>query len=327
MAGIGNGVSGESITGFGVIGTGEYAGVVGQGGATGPGILALGSYGVVGGVGGEPSVISVNGVFPAVVTSLVNANKGFAALLSGKVLITDLLNGAAATFSGALSAASATFSGAVKAASATLSGALTAASGTFSGAVKAASATLSGALTGTSATMTGDVTVNGNINGKAAMFDGDVTVNGDISVTGDVILTNSGADCAEEFELKAREISEPGTVMVIDGGGTLRRSDRSYDRAVAGVVSGAGAYRPAIVLDKHLSSETRTTISLVGKAYCKVDASVCSIAVGDLLTTSDTPGHAMKVTDRSRGFGAVIGKALAPLESGLGLLPILIALQ
>jgi hypothetical protein len=142
-----------------------------------------------------------------------------------------------------------------------------------------------------------------------------------------VILLNPGADCAEQFDLKADESADPGTVMVIDDTGALRRSDRSYDRAVAGVVSGAGAFRPAIVLDRHANSKARTTIALVGKVYCKVDANACAISVGDLLTTSDTPGHAMKVLDPSRGFGAVIGKALGSLNTGLGLLPILIALQ
>jgi hypothetical protein len=46
-----------------------------------------------------------------------------------------------------------------------------------------------------------------------------------------------------------------------------------------------------------------------------------------MLTTSPTPGHAMKVDDPLRAFGAVIGKALRPLSTGRGLIPILIALQ
>jgi hypothetical protein len=49
--------------------------------------------------------------------------------------------------------------------------------------------------------------------------------------------------------------------------------------------------------------------------------------VGDLLTTSPTPGHAMKATDPLRAFGAVLGKALLPLRSGQGLIPVLIAMQ
>jgi hypothetical protein len=35
----------------------------------------------------------------------------------------------------------------------------------------------------------------------------------------------------------------------------------------------------------------------------------------------------MKATDPARAFGAVIGKALGSLESGRGLIPILVALQ
>lgn len=65
----------------------------------------------------------------------------------------------------------------------------------------------------------------------------------------------------------------------------------------------------------------------MGKVYCKVDAQFSPIEVGDLLTTSFTAGHAMKAYDPIKAFGAVIGKALRPLEGGKGLIPILIALQ
>jgi hypothetical protein len=68
-------------------------------------------------------------------------------------------------------------------------------------------------------------------------------------------------------------------------------------------------------------------VALIGKVYCKVDADSGAIAVGDLLTTAATPGHAMKAADPARAFGAVIGKALAPLAKGCGLIPILVALQ
>jgi hypothetical protein len=58
-----------------------------------------------------------------------------------------------------------------------------------------------------------------------------------------------------------------------------------------------------------------------------VDAGYVPIEVGDLLTTSDTPGCAMKVTDSGKAHGYVIGKVLRPLPEGHGLVPILIALQ
>jgi hypothetical protein len=66
---------------------------------------------------------------------------------------------------------------------------------------------------------------------------------------------------------------------------------------------------------------------LLGKLYCKVDAQSSPIEVGDLLTTSCIPGHAMKASDPRKAFGSVIGKALRPLKEGRGLIPILIALQ
>jgi hypothetical protein len=152
-----------------------------------------------------------------------------------------------------------------------------------------------------------------------------LTVNGDIEVTGDIVLSN--ADCAEDFDISTLQIVEPGTVMVIDSEGILCTSDRPYDKRVAGVVSGAGSYKPGLILDKQKSSTNRMPIGLMGKVYCKVDASYGAIEVGDLLTTSATPGHAMRTDDPMKAFGAVIGKALQPLASGEGLIPILIALQ
>jgi hypothetical protein len=68
-------------------------------------------------------------------------------------------------------------------------------------------------------------------------------------------------------------------------------------------------------------------IALMGKVYCKVDATYGAIDVGDLLTTSPTLGHAMKADDPMKAFGSVIGKALRPLKEGQELIPILIALQ
>ncbi len=141
---------------------------------------------------------------------------------------------------------------------------------------------------------------------------------------GDIGFAN--ADCAEEFDL-ADEGAEPGTVMVLDDEGRLIASRTPYDRRVAGVVTGAGDYRPGIVLDRRDTSTPRTAIALTGKTYCKVDARHGPIAVGDLLTTSLTPGHAMRASEQARAFGAVIGKALQPLPAGTGLIPVLVALQ
>jgi hypothetical protein len=156
--------------------------------------------------------------------------------------------------------------------------------------------------------------------GLAARLEGDVEVTGDIRLTG-------GQDLAENFEISTPALIEPGTLMVINDDGSLRESHRPYDTRVAGVVSGARDFKPAIVLGKRGTGGGVAPIALFGRAFCKVDAGYSPIETGDLLTASPTPGHAMKVIDPARAFGAVIGKALRPLEDGRELIPILIALQ
>jgi hypothetical protein len=151
-------------------------------------------------------------------------------------------------------------------------------------------------------------------------------VQGSISVSDDIVLV--GADCAEEFDIDADSEIEPGTVMVIRSQRTLCHSTRAYDRCVAGIVTGAKNVRPGIVLGRRDDrAGPRVAVALNGTTYCRVDASNHPVGVGDLLTTSDRPGHAMGALDRDRSFGAVIGKALASLRSGVGLVPVLVALQ
>ena len=154
---------------------------------------------------------------------------------------------------------------------------------------------------------------------------GNQTCGGNMHVHGDITLR--GADYAEDFDVTDGGCAEPGTVMVLDDGGGVRMSDTPYDRRVAGVVSGAGGYQPAVILDRQPGLPGRSPLALMGKVFCKADASLGPIAVGDMLTTSATPGHAMKAGDAALAFGAVIGKALAPLDAGRGLLPILVTLQ
>ncbi len=143
--------------------------------------------------------------------------------------------------------------------------------------------------------------------------------------TGAVHVPN--ADCAEDFPLAAGVRLDAGDVVVFDDESAIRRCDRPYDRRVAGVISGAGDTRPGIVLGRRRHAEPRLPVALVGKVTCKVDAAFGAIAVGDLLTTSPRPGHAMKAGDSERAFGAVLGKALAPMAAGDGMIPVLVALQ
>lgn len=142
-------------------------------------------------------------------------------------------------------------------------------------------------------------------------------------VSGDIEF--QGADCAEDFDIEGTV--EPGSVMCVGIDGRLRPCVSSYDRRVVGVMSGAGGFKPALRLDRRPDQTGRRAVAVVGKVECLVDASEHPIRMGDLLTTSSTSGHAMLAVEKSRAFGAVVGKSLGSMSSGRGLVPILMALQ
>ena len=162
--------------------------------------------------------------------------------------------------------------------------------------------------------------------GKSAAFQGTVEIEGNIELSGAV--KTLGRDCAEAFELADGCLGEPGTVLVAGEDGRLIQSCTAYDKAVVGIISGAGDEQPGIVLGGGRPSEGHyAPIALVGRVWCKVDAGFGAIKVGDMLTTSPTPGYAMKVSDAGRAPGSIIGKALKPIKAGRGMVPVLVALQ
>jgi hypothetical protein len=180
----------------------------------------------------------------------------------------------------------------------------------------------------------GNIWVGGNgADGDLVLFaaSGDNSTTAEATIhlngeAGDIILRN--ADCAEDFPTENASSVEPGTVLVIGGDTQLRVCSEAYDKRVAGVVAGAGSYKPGIILGrKEDQRDNSLPVALMGRVYCKVDSRQGAIEVGDLLTTSPTPGHAMKVTDPMKAFGAVIGKALEPISRRMGMIPILVALQ
>jgi hypothetical protein len=59
----------------------------------------------------------------------------------------------------------------------------------------------------------------------------------------------------------------------------------------------------------------------------KVDASFGAVHAGDLLVASTHAGYAMKATDKTQTSGAVIGKALGNLDTGTGLVPVMVTLK
>jgi hypothetical protein len=156
--------------------------------------------------------------------------------------------------------------------------------------------------------------------GYAAWFNGRTKTN--------VVEITGGSDLAELFNV-SEDKSDPGTLLIIDAAhpGHLTISTRAYDTKVAGIVSGAGGVNPGLTLRQEGVMEGDTEVAIAGRVYVKATASNGTIEPGDLLTTSDRPGYAMKATDRDRAQGAIIGKAMTGLDKGTGLVLVLVNLQ
>jgi hypothetical protein len=111
----------------------------------------------------------------------------------------------------------------------------------------------------------------------------------------------------------------PGDVLVLDPEvpGALRPSTAALGPAVAGcaVAAEEGVDLPA----------GNTLAGVSGVVLCRVDAAYGAIGIGDLLTTSPTAAHAMRAGENAGG--AILGKAMEPLEEGSGLIRVLISLR
>ena len=154
---------------------------------------------------------------------------------------------------------------------------------------------------------------------------GDAYAGGNLSIC--TLTIRGGCDLAEPFPMQ--EVVEQGSVVVIDSEhpGQLKLSRRAYDTCVAGIVSGGNGINPGIALHQDGALADGQNVALTGRVYVLADAANGPIQPGDLLTTSDTPGHAMKVTDHSRAQGAVLGKAMSGLPAGKGMVLTLVTLQ
>jgi hypothetical protein len=159
----------------------------------------------------------------------------------------------------------------------------------------------------------------------------DAEANGEGKITAHVLQIIGGSDLSEQFNVSAEhaEQIEPGMIVSIDPErpGELRVSDRAYDPAVAGVISGAGGVKSGMLMGQRGTvADGLHPVALTGRVYCRVDAGYGAIKPGDLITTSPTSGHGMKA-DPARAAGAIVGKAMTPLAGGKGLVLVLVSLQ
>jgi len=159
-----------------------------------------------------------------------------------------------------------------------------------------------------------------------------LTVRGNIEVqsasTGTaVVQIGEGLDYAEGFNVTENDGISSGTVLVIDpeNPGKLALSSKSYDSRVAGIVAGANSLGSGVKLG---AGQFDHDVALAGRVYCKVDGGEEGIEPGDLLTSSEIPGHAMKAVDHERAWGAIIGKAMERQGKGTsGQILVLVTLQ
>jgi hypothetical protein len=152
-----------------------------------------------------------------------------------------------------------------------------------------------------------------------------------VSNTGEVYADGTfhtpAADYAEL--LPAAADVQPGDVLVIGPDGKLTRSNQAYQSSVVGVYS----TQPGFVGGDSGENAGKVPLAVVGVVPVKVSAENGAIRPGDLLTASNTPGHAMKaspITVNGITFypsGVVIGKALEGLDSGTGVILVLVILQ
>jgi len=129
------------------------------------------------------------------------------------------------------------------------------------------------------------------------------------------------------------EAVEVGDVLVADRSyeGWLRRSEMAADAAVVGIVTetdgvvlGAALDRFAEI-DQQQFEDSFAPVAMSGIVRCKVDASYAAISVGDLLSTSPTPGHAMLAEAATPG--TILGKALESMDNGTGTIRVLVMLR
>jgi hypothetical protein len=112
------------------------------------------------------------------------------------------------------------------------------------------------------------------------------------------------ADLAEYYE--GDQEYEPGTVLVFGGDKEVTTTTVINDTRSAGVVT----TNPAYIMNAEQTG-IKVCLALAGRVPVKV---VGRVKKGDMLTTSATPGYAVKAL--SPTLGAVIGKALEDKDYG-----------
>lgn len=148
-------------------------------------------------------------------------------------------------------------------------------------------------------------------------IDLDADFGGNGRIITDELEIKGGSDLAEMFSTSATaNLIEPGSVVVMDASdpGNIMVSSKASDPLVVGVVSGANGVRSGMLMGQEgTEAFGDVPVAIVGRVYVKADDSNGPIKPGDLLTSSSTPGHAMRVVQGDAATGTILGKALTPI--------------
>ena len=133
--------------------------------------------------------------------------------------------------------------------------------------------------------------------------------------SGGTATCNNFVDYAELYP--SSELVESGDVVIIDfeNPGKVKKSAKAYDYSLAGVVS----TKPAVLIEGSamifmnngfILNQTKPAVALAGRVPTKVTDENGMIKAGDLITTSNKKGYAMKCKKPIDCIGAIAGISL-----------------
>lgn len=141
-----------------------------------------------------------------------------------------------------------------------------------------------------------------------------VQLDGDIVYDG--TASSPASDLAEVYP--SNEILVAGDVVALDTNapGKIKKTSTSYEAKLFGAIS----TKPAVRMGSEIVGYD---VALTGRVSVKVSSENGAIAVGDPLTSSGTPGYAMKATEP----GMIVGFALETHATGLGVIAVFVDAQ